>query len=105
MENCRRDRLRSLVPNGARSALYYRLRKLHRMGVPWPELEKARDAYLVFANVCDACGGSKCGRWNFDHDHTTKKFRGIVGGNCNRAIGMVKDNPDALRSIATYLER
>jgi|SRR5580704_6607721 hypothetical protein len=39
-----------------------------------------------------------------DHDHVTKKVRGIVHGKCNRGIGMFDDNPLFLRRAARYLE-
>lgn len=40
-----------------------------------------------------------------DHCHKTGKFRGWIGGKCNRALGLAKDNPDTLRKLADYLER
>ena len=39
-----------------------------------------------------------------DHNHTTGEFRGILCKTCNRALGLFRDNPDILRSAATYLE-
>ena len=40
-----------------------------------------------------------------DHDHGTGKIRGILCGNCNRAIGLFFDNPKTLIAAAMYLER
>lgn len=39
-----------------------------------------------------------------DHCHTTGKIRGLLCDTCNRAIGLLKDNLDVLRSAITYLE-
>lgn len=39
-----------------------------------------------------------------DHCHETGKFRGILCNNCNRAIGLLKDNAQLLRKAADYLE-
>lgn len=39
-----------------------------------------------------------------DHCHTSGEIRGLLCNNCNRAIGMLKDNPEVLRNAASYLE-
>jgi len=40
-----------------------------------------------------------------DHDHATGQIRGLLCNNCNRAIGLLKDNPQTLRQAAAYLDR
>jgi hypothetical protein len=39
-----------------------------------------------------------------DHNHKTGEFRGVLCKQCNRALGMFKDNAAVLRSAANYLE-
>ena len=39
-----------------------------------------------------------------DHNHVTGNNRGLLCGNCNRAIGLLKDNPTIARSAADYLD-
>lgn len=39
-----------------------------------------------------------------DHDHVTRKFRGLLCSNCNCALGLAKDNMKILKSLATYLK-
>lgn len=64
--------------------------------------------------VCAICGNeeaSKHGktgttfRLAVDHCHTTGKVRGLLCQNCNRAIGLLGDNANRLRTAASYLER
>lgn len=47
--------------------------------------------------------GALC-KLTIDHDHNTGRVRGILCNNCNRALGMLKDDPAILREAATYLE-
>lgn len=40
-----------------------------------------------------------------DHDHSTGEVRGLLCNHCNRAIGLIKDNPWNARRIVQYLEK
>ena len=40
-----------------------------------------------------------------DHNHDTGQVRGLLCGNCNRAIGLVKENIETLLNLITYLEK
>lgn len=40
-----------------------------------------------------------------DHNHITGAVRGLLCHNCNRALGLLQDNTDVLRSAINYLER
>jgi len=57
------------------------------------------------AGRCKICGTS-----NFpykgpcvDHDHATKKVRGLLCLNCNRGIGAFKESPALLKKALDYL--
>ena len=53
-------------------------------------------------NRCMICGAAT--KLTIDHCHTKGAFRGLLCGDCNRALGLFHDNPDTLRRAADYLE-
>ena len=56
---------------------------------------------------CAICGnGFRFERdCHVDHNHSTNKIRGILCQNCNRGLGMFKDNKFILSNAVSYLER
>jgi hypothetical protein len=57
--------------------------------------------------VCAIC---KRADWNrkgpqIDHDHQTKRVRGILCASCNTAIGFIKENPIIAWGMAEYLKK
>lgn len=59
-------------------------------------------------NKCAICGISqnKClKKLGVDHDHSTKKVRGLLCGNCNRALGLFKDSISSLEEAIKYLQK
>lgn len=56
--------------------------------------------------VCRLCGGTNTDgrRLAVDHNHETGAIRGLLCGNCNRAIGLLRDSADLLRKAADYLD-
>ena len=60
-------------------------------------------------NLCAICGceppNNHKKRLNIDNCHTTEKVRGLLCDACNRAIGLMKDNPDLLNKAINYLAR
>lgn len=41
---------------------------------------------------------------HIDHNHTTGKIRGVLCGNCNKCLGLFKDDVNILKSAIKYLE-
>ena len=64
----------------------------------------ARFAAQGFA--CLICGSKdkKSSNYVVDHDHKTGKIRGIICRNCNTGIGQLNDDPELIRTAATYLD-
>ena len=58
--------------------------------------------------LCDICGDRNVDptrtRLVIDHDHDAGAFRGILCSNCNRAIGLLKDDSKTALRAAAYLE-
>ncbi len=59
---------------------------------------------------CAVCGGSSNSSrassdlsFCVDHDHITGQVRGLLCGSCNRAIGMLKDDPAIIEAAAQYV--
>lgn len=86
-------------------ALFERRRHIRRkclsLGIPDPEIR--RIAKLTSA-VCAICG-DLVQKFHIDHCHTTGKFRDLLCSNCNSGLGLFRDNPDALRNAALYVEK
>lgn len=57
--------------------------------------------------VCAICSSAENGRYkhlSIDHCHNSGKIRGLLCNNCNRGLGLLKDNPELLRKAASYVE-
>lgn len=59
---------------------------------------------------CAVCGRKDSGQerqkaFHVDHNHTTRRIRGVLCSRCNHAIGLFQDNPDICLSAAEYLKR
>lgn len=57
--------------------------------------------------VCAICGGPPVHKKSLsaDHDHITKKTRGLLCGPCNTGLGGFKDNIELLQTAIEYLKR
>jgi len=72
-----------------------------RYGLSLAEYEALKSA----AKVCEICGGSfrSSKAKHLDHDHTTKKTRGVLCEKCNLGIGCLMDDPNTVASALRYL--
>jgi hypothetical protein len=56
---------------------------------------------------CAACGEEPSGKepLNLDHHHETGVIRALLCGNCNRALGILRDDPKRIAALLAYAER
>jgi hypothetical protein len=71
--------------------------------------EQQYDEMLKTQNYCCAIcksttsGDKRSTRLSIDHCHKSGEIRGLLCSSCNKAIGLLKDSPDLLRSAIGYL--
>lgn len=54
--------------------------------------------------VCAICKETESYRMlAVDHNHETNKVRGLLCGNCNRALGLFRDSPSLLQIAKEYV--
>lgn len=78
----------------------YRLKKLY--GITEAGYQRL---YQRQGGCCAICREEVAGRLHIDHCHKTGLVRGLLCGNCNRALGLMKDEPSRLLEAVKYLER
>ncbi len=91
-----------------RDIVTYRQRiKGKRKRIAYPPKEAAKALRVLTQENCDICGAEEPRlkhRLCVDHDHKTRKVRGILCSTCNRVLGLVKENVTILNRMAAYLE-
>ena len=59
---------------------------------------------LVQDQKCAICG-EEVEKLHVDHEHGTGRVRGLLCGKCNKAIGLLNDDPELLSAAARYLQK
>ena len=68
--------------------------------------EQYQEKLLAQGGVCWICGRPpKTRHLNVDHNHKTKKVRGLLCFLCNQGIGFFRDNPEFLLRAIDYLRK
>lgn len=106
---CDREAIRKWrqTPKGKRSKLRRTLKST--FGITIEDYERM---LWEQRGVCAICGRpetrklrGKVKRLSVDHDHLTKKVRGLLCGSCNIMIGHARENMDILNNGARYLSK
>lgn len=63
------------------------------------------------SGVCAICKNPETATWRgkpkplaVDHDHTTKKIRGLLCANCNQGLGLGRDGVELFQEMIDYLD-
>ena len=79
----------------------------YRLKVYGITVEQYKAALAAQNHSCAICkrkeSGSTKRTWNVDHDHATKKFRGVLCPKCNIALSHFRDNPAIIFSAFLYI--
>lgn len=71
--------------------------------------DQYRDLYFQQDGKCAVCGDPERTARNtllaVDHDHISGQVRGLLCSHCNRAIGLLRDDPEVIRAAAVYVAR
>lgn len=79
----------------------------HKYGITVHEYDKILERQKGCCAICKATtssGPHGSQRLAIDHCHDTGKVRGLLCNNCNRAVGLFKDDLTVLHSAIQYLE-
>ncbi len=74
--------------------------KARRYGLSWKEYKLLLRRHGGICRICKR----KFRRLSIDHDHLTRKVRGLLCDGCNKGLGNFRDDPNSLRAGAAYLE-
>lgn len=73
------------------------------------DMREYRRMWLKQAGVCAVCRLPERTERNrlltVDHDHVSGHVRGLLCSQCNRAIGMLQDDPKVIAAAAAYVKR
>lgn len=79
--------------------------RLLRYGLSEENFEAMLSAQGGHCAICGTDTPHGRGAWHVDHDHLSKKVRGLLCTGCNLGIGHLQDDVGILRAAISYLER
>lgn len=77
----------------------------------WHYILKKYGMTAEAAKQLRAAQGARCAicckkrKLHIDHDHKTGRVRGLLCGNCNRALGLLQDDTGRIKKMVAYLRR
>lgn len=77
--------------------------RINKYGITNSQYHKLVELHLGGCAICkQPCNSGM--RLAVDHNHKTGKIRGLLCGNCNQALGRIKDNEEILFNMMEYLK-
>jgi hypothetical protein len=105
-KDCERDRSRNAQREKREQDSDY-ARNAHLKSLYGITIADYMDMLTIQDGCCAICASIEAraqgGNFNVDHDHETGKIRALLCDNCNRGIGVFKDNPNYLIAAAHYI--
>jgi hypothetical protein len=113
---CRSWYLKNKEKNDAQAKAWYQKNKevvkqrsrdgelLRNFGITRQEYNRI---FQIQGGMCKICGVHQSNvnkSLRVDHDHETKKIRGLLCHNCNVSLGLLKENIETLKKMVAYLE-
>lgn len=75
----------------------------YRFGIT---LNDYNEMFTKQGGACAICfEPPKAKRLHVDHDHTTKKVRGLLCGKCNQALGLFRERESVMLAAIDYLKQ
>ena len=93
---------REWVCKKCRNKQRVRRARVEKYGITFEEFSTLLDAQ---EGKCAICVEEFEGEPMVDHDHVTRRVRGLLCKNCNTGLGMFRDSQLLLRSAAAYIGR
>ena len=85
-------------------SLQQRIKRLEKKGVTFTQTELEDIRLKLQAGYCSVCRKAKTSsQLCIDHNHKTKKYRGVLCHRCNYILGTVRDNQQLLANLSDYL--
>jgi Autographiviridae endonuclease VII len=98
--NSKKRRHDDYIKNKERDRIGNRRRRLDGYGLTFEDYDRMLSEQN---NSCKICKESPKYTLRVDHSHKTSKVRGLLCNECNKGLGLFKDNPTLLRKAADYL--
>lgn len=112
-KDCRKKELNNWTERKKKNpGMYTQMKRRQRLKVIEKKLGVTEEMYNAMFKkqqgkcfICDRHQSELKRTLAVDHCHITNKIRGLLCGNCNTALGLVKENKQILKKMVSYLNK